>query len=333
MILETERLCLREMTPEDWPALAEILQDPQAMYAYEHAFSDDEVTAWLTRQMERYTCDGFGLWAMIEKETGRMMGQMGITLQDWNGRRVPEVGYLLNRDFWHRGYAAEGAVACKKLAFETYGFPVVYSIIRDSNTASQRVARRNGMAPRGVVLKHYYDMDMPHIVFGAVNPDYCFRPADWEEKEQIFALFRRAVVYGRENGNPVWGDDYPRMEFVERDILNGSQYVLTFKGGLAGAVSCLEQDDLDSFSVSWTRGRSAKLMRLCSAPGLRGRGIGAELERRFCETAKLRGFESIRLLAAADNAPALRLYRACGYVQKGIVHHYDMDFHCLEKLL
>ena len=54
MILETVRLSLREMTQEDYPALCRILQDPQVMYAYEHAFSDQEVQDWLDRQLERY---------------------------------------------------------------------------------------------------------------------------------------------------------------------------------------------------------------------------------------------------------------------------------------
>ena len=60
MILETERLILRKMTQEDYPALCRMLQDPLCMYAYEHAFSDEEAQAWLDRQLTRYREDGFG---------------------------------------------------------------------------------------------------------------------------------------------------------------------------------------------------------------------------------------------------------------------------------
>ena len=56
VILETKRLLLRELEPEDRKDLAEILQDPQVMYAYEHEFTDDDVQAWLDRQLERYRC-------------------------------------------------------------------------------------------------------------------------------------------------------------------------------------------------------------------------------------------------------------------------------------
>ena len=81
MILQTERLLLREMTQEDFPALCCILQDEQTMYAYEGAFSDSEAQVWLDRQLERYRQLGFGLWAVILKQTGEMIGQCGLTMQ------------------------------------------------------------------------------------------------------------------------------------------------------------------------------------------------------------------------------------------------------------
>ena len=70
-ILETERLRLRRMTQDDFPALCRILQDPDVMYAYEHAFSDEEVQEWLDRQLSRYAQYGFGLWAVELKRPAR----------------------------------------------------------------------------------------------------------------------------------------------------------------------------------------------------------------------------------------------------------------------
>lgn len=165
MILETERLALRELNQADFAALRAILQDEQVMYAYEHAFTNREVQAWLDRQRDRYAKDGFGLWAMVEKATGEMMGQCGLTLQDWGERQVPEIGYHLRRDRWHQGFAAEAAAACREYAFRSLGMAEVFSIIRDSNLPSQRVALRCGMSLRGSFVKHYYGMDMLHYVF------------------------------------------------------------------------------------------------------------------------------------------------------------------------
>ena len=76
-ILETERLSLREMTRDDLPALRAILQDPVVMTAYEGAFSEEEVEQWLVKQQLRYAHDGFGLWAVLDKVTGKMIGQCG----------------------------------------------------------------------------------------------------------------------------------------------------------------------------------------------------------------------------------------------------------------
>lgn len=164
-ILETPRLLLREMTPADYPALCLMLQDPEVMYAYAHAFSDEESRAWLENQLRRYREDGFGLWAVVLKATGAMVGQCGLTWQQWGERRVLEVGYLFQKAHWHQGYATEAAKACKEYAFQKLNAAEVFSIIRDDNLPSQAVARRNGMARRGRFTKHYYGIDMPHIVF------------------------------------------------------------------------------------------------------------------------------------------------------------------------
>ena len=162
MILETERLALREMQPSDFDALCRIMQDEQTMTAYEGAFSDAEVQAWLNRQLERYRTWGFGLWAVILKETGAMIGQCGLTMQPWKGQEVLEIGYLFERGYWHRGYATETARACKAYAFDVLNENEVCSIIRDTNTASQNVALRNGMQRADSWVKHYRGVDMPH---------------------------------------------------------------------------------------------------------------------------------------------------------------------------
>ena len=71
IILETQRLYLREMQQSDFEALCKILQDQDAMYAYEGAFGDDECRNGLNRQIARYQKWGFGLWAVVLKKTGK----------------------------------------------------------------------------------------------------------------------------------------------------------------------------------------------------------------------------------------------------------------------
>lgn len=165
MVLATERLILREMTHCDFTALCKILQDGEVMYAYGHAFSDEEAKNWLEKQLNNHKTYGFGLWAVVLKTTGEMIGQCGLTMQDCNGTKVLEVGYLFQKAFWHNGYAIEAAAACKQYAFNKLNADEVYSIIRDNNIPSQRVAMKNGMEVRGELIKHYCGTTMPHLIF------------------------------------------------------------------------------------------------------------------------------------------------------------------------
>ena len=169
MILETERLLLREMTQDDLPALQGILQDEETMYAYNGAFDEAETQAWLDRQLSRYAQFGFGLWAVVLKESGGMIGQCGLTMQLWRGDEVLEVGYLFNRAFWHHGYATEAARGCMEYAFDRLGAREVCSIIRETNLPSRRVAERNGMTVRDSWVKHYRGIDMPHVRYCAAR--------------------------------------------------------------------------------------------------------------------------------------------------------------------
>lgn len=171
MIIETERLYFRELEQSDLNSLRRILQDEKTMYAYEGAFSDTEVQEWLDRQIDRYKKWGFGLWAVILKETDRMIGQCGLTVQPWKDKEVLEIGYLFERAFWHKGYATEAAAACKKYAFEVLKAQEVCSIIRNTNIASQNVALRNGMKKTDKWIKHYKGVDMPHFRFIAYPAD------------------------------------------------------------------------------------------------------------------------------------------------------------------
>lgn len=167
MILETDRLYLREMNQDDFLSLCRILQDDEIMYAYEGAFSDAEVQEWLDRQISRYQKWNFGLWAVILKETDEMIGQCGLTMQPWKDEEVLEIGYLFERLYWHKGYATEAAKACKKYAFEILNADEVCSIIRNTNNASQQVAIRNGMIVKDSWTKHYRGVDMPHYRYVA----------------------------------------------------------------------------------------------------------------------------------------------------------------------
>lgn len=153
--IETERLLLRELTYDDYEALYAVLADSDIMEHYPYTFDEARVRRWITRNIERYEQDGFGLWAVVLKETGAVIGDCGITMQNIHGAMLPEIGYHIRRDAQRKGYASEAAAACIRFAFENYDFPAVYSYMKYTNIPSQRTAMKNGMT----FVEEYEDPD------------------------------------------------------------------------------------------------------------------------------------------------------------------------------
>lgn len=153
IILETERLFLRELTEEDFSAYFAVLADREIMQHYPYTFDEERVHSWIDRNRTRYTNDGFGLWAVCLKETGAMIGDCGLTLQPIDGQMLPEIGYHIHRDYQRKGYAREAAAAVRDWAFTHTTYPAVYSYCKYTNVASFRTAEAIGMH----FLKEYPD--------------------------------------------------------------------------------------------------------------------------------------------------------------------------------
>ncbi len=147
-LLETERLRLRWMVPEDVDNLLRILSDPVAMKHYPQTYDRNEVEQlWIARNFVRYERDGHGFFMCERKETGEFLGMGGQLMQEIDGVNGLEVGYLFVRAHWGHGYATEAARALRDHGFRTYPIPHIISIINPLNTPSIAVAQRNGMKP------------------------------------------------------------------------------------------------------------------------------------------------------------------------------------------
>src|SRR5271169_2323364 len=109
LVLQTPRLLLREFTPEDADALAQVLSDPETMRYYPAPYDRAAVEQWIERNRQRYHDDGVGLWAMELKEPKAVIGDCGIIRQQVEGEHLYEIGYHLHRDFWGQGFATEAA--------------------------------------------------------------------------------------------------------------------------------------------------------------------------------------------------------------------------------
>ena len=144
-MIETQRLILREMSMEDYDALYAVLSDSEIMQHYPYTFDEARVRAWIERNMNRYKENGFGLWAVVLKETGEMIGDCGLTLQNIDGEMLPEIGYHIRRDCQHKGYAKEAASAVRDWAFSNTDYPALYSYCKYTNVPSFKTAESIGM--------------------------------------------------------------------------------------------------------------------------------------------------------------------------------------------
>lgn len=112
-IIQTEQLALRELTMDDFEAWHQILSDKETMQYYPRAFDSDKTRSWIEWNLDNYSNYGFGLWAVILKESNQFIGDCGITMQNihGDGNLFSETGYHIDKRFWHKGYATQAAKA------------------------------------------------------------------------------------------------------------------------------------------------------------------------------------------------------------------------------
>jgi len=144
-VLDTERLSVRELEERDLDFVAEMLAHEEVMRFWPRTQSREEAKQWIANHRERYVRDGYGYWLPIEKSSGKPVGQVGLLASLVDGVREPNIGYMLHRPFWKRGFAVEAAAAIRDHALVTLGLPRVITMIRPENEASRAVAAKIGM--------------------------------------------------------------------------------------------------------------------------------------------------------------------------------------------
>jgi RimJ/RimL family protein N-acetyltransferase len=147
--LETDRLILRMLRESDLDAYAEMHADPEVMRYIGDGRPLARPLAWrnLAMMVGHWSLRGYGLWAAEERSSGALVGRIGF----WNPEGWPgfEIGWMLRRSCWGRGYATEGARAALRYAFTGLRQGHVLSLIHPENAASIRVAQRLGERPVG----------------------------------------------------------------------------------------------------------------------------------------------------------------------------------------
>ena len=147
-VIETARLKLRAHRPDDWTACSAMWSDPGVTrYIGGRPFSAEEVWTRLLRFAGHWAWMGFGYWAVEEKDTGDLVGEMGFA----NYKRdidppvtLPEMGWVLATQAHGKGYATEGARAAVAWGDAHFGSSPTVCLIHPENMRSIRVAAKCG---------------------------------------------------------------------------------------------------------------------------------------------------------------------------------------------
>jgi [ribosomal protein S5]-alanine N-acetyltransferase len=171
IILETERLILRQFHLFDGDAMNRVFGDPEVMRYGPGVQSQAWIQDWIRDCLENYQKLGFGPWAVVRKDGSMVIGYAGLFhFPDIDGRPEVEVGYRLARSHWGQGFATEAVASIREYAFHVLCLPRLIALIDPQNAASIRVAEKIGMHyERDVMLAEY---TYPDHLFSIKNPAY-----------------------------------------------------------------------------------------------------------------------------------------------------------------
>jgi ribosomal-protein-alanine N-acetyltransferase len=161
IILETERLFMRQFREEDITALHSIFSDSKTMEFYPATYSLEQTQSWIDRNQKRYQEDGYGLWGICLKETNELIGDCGLVKQKVDGRKEVEIGYHLNKKYWSNGFAYEAAKGCKEYGFYKLGLNKLISIIDPRNIRSVRIVEKIGFCKE----KEFFIFNKNHYIY------------------------------------------------------------------------------------------------------------------------------------------------------------------------
>lgn len=144
VVLETERLFLREWVPDDWKRFRPLATDPRVLrfIGRSEPWSDERIRASLNSAITKARTRGWILWPVIHRDDAELFGFCGF------GDGFPpdvEIGWRLRPEYWGQGLATEAAKAVLALGWERFRFERVISVAQPENRASIRIMEKLGM--------------------------------------------------------------------------------------------------------------------------------------------------------------------------------------------
>jgi len=173
MVIETDRLIIREFIENDKEAVHEYASDPLVTrYTLWGPNTIEDTESFLGRMLEmqlELPRTGYEL-AIVSKACNRLIGGCGIYLDGTNG----EIGYTLHKEYWQQGFATEAAQAMLSLGFNTYGLHRIHATCRPGNIGSAKVLEKIGMTREGLLREHLWSKNTYHssYLFSILEHEY-----------------------------------------------------------------------------------------------------------------------------------------------------------------
>jgi [ribosomal protein S5]-alanine N-acetyltransferase len=148
-LLETERLGVRRIGPEDVDDLHAVYGDADGMrwVGDGRPLGRSECEEWVRVTARNYETRGYGMYALVDRTAGEVAGFAGLVHPD--GQPEAELKYALRRSSWGRGLATEAAAGLLRYAREELGIARVIATVAPEHAASQRVLTKAGMRLEG----------------------------------------------------------------------------------------------------------------------------------------------------------------------------------------
>lgn len=150
-VCETERLILRESREEDFEALYDMARE-SGNDTYTETMPEDRGEAqeqFLSYIHHQYRYYGFGLWTVLEKRSGRIVGRCGLSPEECKAflPGTLELGYLIGRRDRRKGYAYEACRGIMEYASDRLEYSQIVANIHQENFPSQKLAEKLGFSP------------------------------------------------------------------------------------------------------------------------------------------------------------------------------------------
>ncbi|HRC07648.1 MAG TPA: GNAT family acetyltransferase [Miltoncostaeales bacterium] len=297
--LTTGRLELRPFVAADLDAYARICADSEVMRFIGEGGPISREQAWRQLAMfaGQWSLDGYGMWAVIERATSKLVGRVGAWHPDgWPGL---ELGWLLGREHWGLGYATEAAGAARDFLFDEVGVPTLISLIDPANVRSIAVAQRLGETEREPIAL----LGRQLLVFGVDAPEraglvvHAVRDGD---ASHVVALWRQTDL------TRPWNDPHSDLETA-------------CDGRASEVLVAVEDSTIVGTVMVGHDGHRGWVYYLAVDPAHNRGGVGRVLMQAAEHWVRRRGIKKMNLMVREGNRGALGFYAALRYQVQDVV--------------